>query len=169
MAINRSRGHDVGPTGEAVATNIARIRKTEGISLREMEDRLTTVGRRITISGLSKIENGDRRVDVDDLMAIAVALDVSPATLLLPRAQPSDVVDVTGRRASTLLFWQWVLASDNISGDQDAFLERSLPSWVTGVELDTRMRQKVVELYASAPGSDETKLVGRIETMNPED
>jgi hypothetical protein len=30
------------------------------------------------------------------------------------------------------------------------------------------MRQKVVELYASAPGSDETKLVGRIGTMDPE-
>jgi transcriptional regulator with XRE-family HTH domain len=93
---------------------------------------LPAVGRRITISGLSKIENGDRRIDVDDLMAIAVALDVSPAALLLPRSQPGDVVDVTGRRASTLLFWQWALASDCISGDKDAFLERSLPSWVTG-------------------------------------
>ena len=52
------------------------------MSLQELSDRLTQVGRPILPSGLSKIESGDRRVDVDDLVGIAAALGVMPDRLL---------------------------------------------------------------------------------------
>jgi hypothetical protein len=35
---------------------------------------------------ISKIETTDRRIDVDDLVALAVALDTTPNRLLLPGA-----------------------------------------------------------------------------------
>lgn len=49
---------------------------------RTLAARVTACGRRMTFSTLSKIENLDRRVDVDDFLALAAALEVSRAELL---------------------------------------------------------------------------------------
>ena len=47
--------------------------------------KLGDVGRRLGHSAVDQIEKGARRVDVDDLMALAEALNVSPITLLMPQ------------------------------------------------------------------------------------
>ena len=47
--------------------------------------KLGDVGRRRGHSAVDQIEKGTRRVDVDDLMALAEALNVSPITLLMPQ------------------------------------------------------------------------------------
>ncbi len=44
----------------------------------------------LSASAISQIENGARRVDVDDLFALAIALDVTPALLLMPEAHSAD-------------------------------------------------------------------------------
>jgi transcriptional regulator with XRE-family HTH domain len=77
-----TRKVEMGPAGHAVIANIRRIRGLQKMSLQELSDRLTQVGRPILPSGLSKIESGERRVDVDDLVAIAAALGVMPDRLL---------------------------------------------------------------------------------------
>jgi transcriptional regulator with XRE-family HTH domain len=43
---------------------------------------MTAAGRKITASGVQRIEAGARRIDVDDLVALARALGVTPADLL---------------------------------------------------------------------------------------
>jgi transcriptional regulator with XRE-family HTH domain len=58
--------------------------------LSELSHRMGKAGRPILPSGLSKIEQGDRSVDVDDLMALAVALGVSPNRLLLTEQARDD-------------------------------------------------------------------------------
>lgn len=51
----------------------------------------------IPVSSIGRIESGDRRVEVDDLMALAIALGVTPVALLLPQARsPLDTVELTG-------------------------------------------------------------------------
>lgn len=50
----------------------------------ELSRRLAELGQPIQDSGITKIESGTRRVDVDDLVALAVALEVTPNALLLP-------------------------------------------------------------------------------------
>jgi transcriptional regulator with XRE-family HTH domain len=61
------------------------------MTLREVSDRLARYGRPILPSGLAKIEKGDRRVDVDDLVAIARALGVNPERLLqVPFDSPTE-------------------------------------------------------------------------------
>lgn len=131
MASERVRGNDIGPTGMAVAENIARVRKSQQVSLQELERRLDHLGRRISFSGLSKIERGQKRVDVDDLMAISIALDVAPNALLLPIGEPGEKVQVTGALGSLGLFWHWVTAdSTPFSRDNRAFIARSLPYWM---------------------------------------
>ncbi len=51
--------------------------------MRELSARLTKLGRPILPSGITKLEQGKRRVDVDDLVALAAALRVTPTRLLL--------------------------------------------------------------------------------------
>lgn len=140
MANERVRGNDIGATGETVAANLARVRKSQQISLQDLEQRLIALGRRISFSGLSKIERGERRVDVDDLMALAIALDVSPLGLLLPVDQePAALVETSGARGSLALFWKWVLGeSTPFSRDDRAFTARSVPWWLeeTGGEIE---------------------------------
>jgi transcriptional regulator with XRE-family HTH domain len=79
-----------GPVAEQVRRNVAVLRRKRGMSLADLSEAMTLKGRPILASGLGKIETGDRRVDVDDLVALALALDVSPVRLLLP----ADVGDV---------------------------------------------------------------------------
>ena len=50
--------------------------------LRDVSGRLAAAGRPMAHNTVSEIERGARRVDVDDLMALAAALDVSPIALL---------------------------------------------------------------------------------------
>ena len=78
-----------GPVATHVSRNLGELRRKRGMSLAQLSEAMTDIaGRPILASGLGKIETGERRVDVDDLVALAMALDVSPVRLLLPRPQP---------------------------------------------------------------------------------
>jgi transcriptional regulator with XRE-family HTH domain len=79
-----TRRVEQGDTGHVVAAQIRRLRDEKRLSLQELSDRLAAVGRPILPSGLSKIEQGTRRVDVDDLVALADALGGVPSQLLEP-------------------------------------------------------------------------------------
>jgi transcriptional regulator with XRE-family HTH domain len=85
-----TRKVDQGETGHLVAANLRRLREEQHVSLHELSVRLAAFGRRILPSGLSKIEQGTRRVDVDDLVALADALGTVPSRLLRGRELPSD-------------------------------------------------------------------------------
>jgi transcriptional regulator with XRE-family HTH domain len=101
----------LGPTGERLRTNIQRIRTDKRISYRVLADRLEEIGRPIPTLGLSRLENGDRRVDADDLMALALALEVAPNELLLA---PHDVAEVALAPAVTMPLpraWTWAAGS----------------------------------------------------------
>ncbi|MGH1551004.1 helix-turn-helix domain-containing protein [Leifsonia poae] len=152
----RQRGHDIDATGRTVASNLARIRKSKQLSLKDIETATADRGRRLSFSGLSKIENGDRRVDVDDLMVLAQVLDVSPLTLMLPTGEPDDVVDVSGGKGSVGLLWEWALTQESLAGDSERnFQARSLPGWLY-VQADYESKQpRIIELhYADRPDGD---------------
>ncbi len=103
-----TRPVEIGPTGRQTATNIERIRTLLGISQRQLAECLSDLGRPIPSTALSKIERGDRRCDVDDLVAIAAALGVSPATLLLPPVADDTITTVTGAgEVTTRHAWDW--------------------------------------------------------------
>ena len=73
-----------GPTGDTVRRNIARIRKESGVTSERLVQVMGELGYQMPRTAISEIENGGRRVSVDDLMALAVALNVNPNALLLP-------------------------------------------------------------------------------------
>ncbi|WP_406183915.1 helix-turn-helix domain-containing protein [Streptomyces sp. NBC_01006] len=76
------RPTEIGPAGERTATAIENLRIARGFAQRELADRVTALGRPMTNTMFSRIERTRRRCDVDDLVAIAAALGVSPLVLL---------------------------------------------------------------------------------------
>lgn len=80
----RQRGNPAGDTNSHVAANVRTARQAIGMDLRTFSERVKETGRAMSPSALSKIENGDRRVDVDDLTVFAYILQTTPAALLAP-------------------------------------------------------------------------------------
>ncbi|HET7388706.1 MAG TPA: helix-turn-helix transcriptional regulator [Nocardioidaceae bacterium] len=80
----RQRGNPSGNTNMHVAANLRAARQAIGMDLRTFADKIKETGRAVSASALSKVENGDRRVDVDDLTVFAYILGTTPAALLTP-------------------------------------------------------------------------------------
>lgn len=77
------RAIEIGDVGKQVSTVVAELRKRRGWDQKRLAELVTEAGRPMSASMVGKIEAGARRVDVDDLVALAFALEVSPARLLL--------------------------------------------------------------------------------------
>ncbi len=94
-----------------VPVNIIAQRQRKNLSYAQLSRKLKEAARAIPELRLRRIEDGDRR-HVDDLMALAGALDLSPITLLMPEtAKRNDLVEVTGRLLeSTENVWDWLRA-----------------------------------------------------------
>ena len=75
---------ELGPTGRRVAAAIKRARRGNNVTTAELSRRLTELGQPIPDTSITKREQGTSRVDADDLVALALALGVTPNTLLLP-------------------------------------------------------------------------------------
>ncbi|MDJ0345951.1 helix-turn-helix domain-containing protein [Streptomyces sp. H10-C2] len=97
-----------GPTSKAVGANVRNLREKRGLSTYDVAGRLKRVGRPIAPSAVAKIERSERRVDIDDLVALAVVLDVSPNALLLPAVADESRVGITSEvSTSSSRAWQW--------------------------------------------------------------
>jgi transcriptional regulator with XRE-family HTH domain len=70
---------------EVVATRVERERRRQGISQQRLAERCAELGAsHLTRDVILNIENRRRAVDVDDMWAIAAALNVPPNVLMLP-------------------------------------------------------------------------------------
>lgn len=106
------RAVETGPTGSRVAANVKVLREARGFNQPQLAQRMRDAGRFAHASGISKIEQLDRRVDVDDLVALAIALGVTPNRLLLTgRIGPEtadQAIELTSIvRVPVLDAWQW--------------------------------------------------------------
>ena len=128
----------LGPTGEQVQANVQRLREARGMSKKQLADRVTELGRVMAPLAISRIEAGTRRVDADDLAALAIALRVSPATLLLPWVERADeIVEVTGAGSvPAAAAWLWaegirplILSKTDPIPDMQRYLLDSRPTW----------------------------------------
>ncbi|BCI55706.1 hypothetical protein NIIDNTM18_49840 [Mycolicibacterium litorale] len=158
----------LGTSGETVAKNIRRIRTERGLPYTELAERLERVGREIPTWGLRKIESGGRRVDVDDLMALASVLGVSPVTFLMPARKDDgsevtvdDHVPITGWRKpiSARWVWGWLTAGQPlIHGTLGSFVALAWPSWEREqFDMDVYQqieKQKMERAYRGSNGND---------------
>lgn len=137
----------VGAAGLVVAENVRRFRSARGggagVSYAELSRWLADRGHDIPPLGLRRIEAGKRKVSVDDLIALADVLSVSPLALLLPDGPPDDVVAYRpnydygdGQRKledpDTATLWRWSLGLTPIDRSKaSVFRAQSTPEWLT--------------------------------------
>jgi transcriptional regulator with XRE-family HTH domain len=112
---------------EMVAHNVARIRGERRLTVRDVSARLTEIGHPILPSGVNKLENGNRRVDVGDLLALAFVLRVSPLTLLLP-AQPQRVQLAPKLAVAWQDAWRWATGEQPVVASEEEVIGPTLIS-----------------------------------------
>jgi transcriptional regulator with XRE-family HTH domain len=100
------------PIGRRIGHTVRRLRHNRGLDLRRLAERLAEEGRPISLAQLSKLELGQRRVDVDDLVALAVVLNVTPSQLLMPEppreGDEQEVALTPHRGVGWHRAWQWM-------------------------------------------------------------
>ncbi|MGW5273595.1 helix-turn-helix domain-containing protein [Streptomyces sp. NPDC004044] len=95
--VSDSKPSGWGPASQHVSANLPRLRKARGLSTTALAAELKEQGQYIPPTGITRIEKGERRVDADDLIALALVLNVSPLTLLLPPQWSDEQVQLTSR------------------------------------------------------------------------
>lgn len=102
----------IGPTGLRVGRRVREVRLGHGMTLEQLGNKLWDLGFRMDASVLARLEKGQRRADVDELIAFALALDVSPLALLLDQEVPDGIpVDLTSTYSVPgAEAWTWALA-----------------------------------------------------------
>lgn len=86
MSERPRRANTIGPVGNQLRANLVRLRQSRSLSTTALAAKMTALGRPMHATGVTKIEKGDRRVDVDDLAVLSRALHVSVDQLLDPPA-----------------------------------------------------------------------------------
>lgn len=115
-----TRAVEQGPVGEAVAVNVRQVRERRRLSQQQLASKMGDLGRPVQASTIAKIEGGDRRVDVDDLLVLAVALNVAPARLLVPDTGMDDEVAITKSvRMPGWSVWAWANGEHSLSSEED--------------------------------------------------
>jgi transcriptional regulator with XRE-family HTH domain len=116
---------DLGPIGEHVATAVKRLREHRRLTYADLSRRLDDLGRPIPPLGIRRMEAGERRIDVDDLVALALVLEVGPLAILLPN-EPSAVVP-GGEEYPRHRIWEWGIGQWPLWGDMVTFVRDSDP------------------------------------------
>lgn len=96
------------PIRNRLAENVASWRARRRLSGREVSEKLDELGVPMLKTTLSKIENSARQVNVDELVALALALDVTPNYLLLTnRADDAEIALTPTRALTSAEAWDW--------------------------------------------------------------
>lgn len=110
----RDRSVNLDTTGQHVRDAVKSLRKAAGLTHQQVTDR---TGGAISRTAISDIERGVRKVDVDDLMHLALALDVSPLDLLLPERTDPGAHPITGATPrQTRELWAWATEGGALTG-----------------------------------------------------
>ena len=145
---------DFGPVGDHVTRTVRHFREERRLSYAELSRQLSQLGREIPPLGLRRLESGDRKVDVDDLVALALALEVSPLVLLLP-VEASALVP-QGPKYDAEAIWQWASGSKALTeANALRFIRESNPlyDW-SGVEARLSKEATVMLSRNNVEGSD---------------
>lgn len=140
---------------EAVAWNVYWHRYRGRLSVRQLSAVLAELGRRLLPSTITKIEKQQRKVDVDELVDLALALNCTPNALLMPAAAGrAEGVGQAYKDETAGRVWAWLAGEAPLRDDGSAvavedFRRNSMPEWVWTVESDSLVRAARVLLDAA--------------------
>lgn len=101
-----------GPVGKRVAANVSDLREAKGMNQPQLAKAVTDLGVVMHATGVSKIELADRRVDADDLVALAIALGVTPSRLLLTAGAEGQVELTPNVTVHASDAWKWAAGEE---------------------------------------------------------
>ena len=135
LAMMATRRIEPGAVSKRVAQNLAVLRIARRLSQPQLAKRMTELGRPMAAAVLSKTEQLDRRVDVDDLVALAIALGVTPDRLLLTGPITPEIADqaielTPAVRMPPLDAWLWAVGDVPLFGsdvDPNAWRRENRP------------------------------------------
>lgn len=119
------RGTVLAGSQQAVA-NVKAIRKNRRITAEALAARCAELGaQEVTANVIWNLETGRRDLSLDTFLALALALDVPPMTLLVPTAHPESTVEVTPLvRTDAAGMAGWITGTTPLPGsDSDTFAE----------------------------------------------
>jgi transcriptional regulator with XRE-family HTH domain len=104
---------------QVVARSVREVRDRRGWSAQQLADACKAAGAQSVLdrSALASIENGRRqRIGVDQLLALAFALDVSPLRLLLPLDDDELIQVVPSTTVTAAEARRWIRGTDQLPG-----------------------------------------------------
>jgi transcriptional regulator with XRE-family HTH domain len=128
-----------------VAKQVVAIRKRREWTQADLADRLAEIGYTMTRSVLAKVEAGHRQgVGINDVLALAAALGVSPVHLFIPYERSHQIEITSERRVSALAARRWVhgwspLPKSDTAEVQQYFSE--LPSYEWWIQRNFQVRR----------------------------
>lgn len=149
----------LGPLAEQVAANLRRIREEKRLTYAAISARLERLKRPIPVLGLRRIEKGERRVDVDDIAALAAALGVPPMLLIFPLGDATWVDILPDQPVATWLAVRWFIGDiplpplwEGKSPQPTARDDEAMKAWQTGARAIVMYREhdRLTGLWAAA-------------------
>ena len=146
------------PVQAQVARRLRDRRRAVGLSLAEVEARLSELGVRMGVSAVNKVELGTRGVDVDELVALALVLGTNPTALVLPVGETATVALTPGREVDTVSAACWFGADTDYALPDDWIVPaderepvRDQPLWWyrQHARLDSVRRRATERMYAA--------------------
>lgn len=134
-----ARPLEIGGAGAQVAAQVTAHRQRRGWDQRTLAERVTEAGRPMSTSVLGKVESGARRVDIDDLVALAAAFEVPPARLLSDTDDQVKEADPYAEASAPDLVRRRVLEDIDALGD----LEDLDPTAPTLAAVAVRLAQEI--------------------------
>jgi transcriptional regulator with XRE-family HTH domain len=116
---------------DVVAARVRQVRIRRGLTVAELAERCKAIGApKLTAQALYKLEGQRQREDrrprpvtVDELLALALALNVAPVHLLVPVDGPEEPYQITETVAAVSRFAArgWIRGIGPLSGDRREF------------------------------------------------
>ncbi|MDP9430886.1 MAG: helix-turn-helix transcriptional regulator [Actinomycetota bacterium] len=158
-----------GPLVTQVTQNLRRLREERGVTLSGLSDRMGELGQPLGMTGLSKIENGRRGIDLDELVALARALEVPPLLLVFPLGVQEAVEVLPGANVETWAAAKWFTGEAPFPGTEDEVCVGSDPPTTYFrvqdelIEKWRRVRERVDEVRGAhivGQGADDQSMQG---------
>lgn len=105
---------------QVLVIELRKWRERRGLRVVQLVDRVATLGGSLSRQAIGKIEDGERKVTLDELAALAWALDVPPIFLILPLGTEPVVRVLPGRDVPTWDAFRWWVGEIGIEGTDDA-------------------------------------------------
>ena len=150
------------PQSRAAGRNVRALRHERGLSLEKVCELVEIQGVRMGINALSRIETGERRMDVDDLVALGAALGVPVEHIL---QNPDLRVELRARAAVQSCVSQ-MRHLERVRADVDADLARHGETLRVLAEEGDSARAAVVEVidgFSDGRGELRRRLLNEVE------